>query len=200
MLANSGNPATGSTRQATATNSSERGFSRWSSSLVGSYLQLSSDAAATQGLGDSGFTIEIAANYKLSPHFTGTLSFGIARYKDRQSFSQDVVDLFGRVDTAESIATSIPLSAEVSYQSALATNGHISYRIGAGYTMLTLSNREIGNCATCSSSELELNGGGFLSGSLGRNLANGGGFGLTARQYASGDIDNALLLWVQLRR
>lgn len=169
--------------------------SGWDYDLSLSYLSLSSSAASEQGLGNSGYALEIAGTYSFKSHFAASVGLAFANIKDDSGFSQRVVDQFNNVDVAESTATAIPLFAELQYKNTLPGDSGVNYRAGVGYTAITNASRDISNCINCFSSDFELEGGAYLSGSVGKNINAKSAVGLTARQYVSGDLENSVLLW-----
>jgi len=172
----------------------------WTYSLALSYLTVTSTAAEAQGLGGSGFSMDLAGNYQFNRNFGGTLGFSMVRFEDNSGFSQQVVDQFNDVTVAESAATAIPLFAEIYYQDSLPVSSGWQYRLGTGYTAITGASRDIANCVDCFSDEFEIEGGGYLSASIGKSLNMASSVGVSAKQYVSGDLENGVMLWWRSNR
>ena len=151
-----------------------------------------------EGIGERGFGIDLSVGYRFNPHFIGVLGLGFANFDDQNSFSQQVVGQFGGpVSRQSSDVVAIPLFAEAQYEGALSIVDNLHYRLGAGYTTLTLAERSISNCVDCSTDEVNINGGAYLAGSLlMRNLGKID-FGVALKQYVSGDLENALSIWIE---
>jgi len=152
----------------------------------------------SEGVGERGFGLDVSAGYRFNPHFIGVLGMGIANFEDQDSFSQQVTGQFGgSVSSRSSDVTAFPLFAEAQYESAMSIVENLHYRLGAGYTVLALAERSISNCIDCASDEVNINGGAYLAGSLlMRNFGNID-FGVALKQYVSGDLKNALSIWIE---
>lgn len=172
----------------------------WTYSLSLSYLSITGEAAEAQGLGDNGFSLELAGNYQFNRNYGASLGFSFLSLKDDSGFSQVVVDQNNDVAVAESSATALPLFAELYYQNSLPNNADWQYRLGSGYTTVTGASRDIANCVNCFSDEFEIEGGGYLSASLGKSLNTTSSIGFSARQYVSGDIENSVMVWWRSNR
>ena len=152
----------------------------------------------SDGIGERGFGLDLSVVYRFNRHFIGALGMGIANFEDQDSFSQQVTGQFGGfVDRRSSDVIAIPLFAEAHYESAVPVASNLYYRLGTGYTMLTLAGRSISNCVDCASEEVDISGGAYFSGSL---LMRGTGridFGVALKQYVTGDLENALSIWIE---
>ena len=169
--------------------------SKWSAVFSASYLSINAEAAESQGLGNSGFSVEIAASRRIKTNFIASLGVGILRLQDEDTFSQRVVNSFGSEEDATSTAGAIPVFGEIAYRRMLSRTSSMHYQLGTGYTAVMAADRGIANCLNCNSEEFSINGGMYLSASTGRNLSGGSSFGITARQYLTGDLENGLMLW-----
>jgi len=167
----------------------------WDYELSLGYLSLSNEAASSQGLGENGYALELSGTYSFSSHFAASTGLAFANIQDDSGFSQQVINQSNNVEVAESTATAIPLFAELQYQNSLPGNSGFEYRTGLGYTAITSGSRDISNCANCFSSDFDLEGGAYLSASLGKKINAKSSVGLMARHYVSGDLENNILLW-----
>ncbi len=163
---------------------------------------LSKGATEAQGLNDDAGMLELGVSLTAVTGFGVSLGIGFLNFDDNESFSNVVVDDSGFVKIEESEADAIPINAEVFYENPVSNNQRWQYRVGAGYTAITNANREIAQCNNCFSQDLEIDGGKYISASVvWRTLLKprSSRFGLSYRQYLSGDLENSVMLWWQSR-
>lgn len=176
------------------------GKTGWETSMGLSVFAMDSENAAEQGLGESAFGLEIAGNYFFKRSVVASLGFGVVNIKDKEKFTQQVTvtDLFGSdVESAKSSVTSFPLFAEISYRSLADNDNGLGYRLGAGLTQFVLTERSISKCIGCRSDELSIDGGAYVTAGASFNRSNSSKFGVSIRQYVSGDVKTSVLLWLE---
>ena len=184
----------------------QSGFSenarKWRASMGLSAFSLGSANTDNQGLGESAFGVDIAGNYYFSPKLVTSLGFGVLNIKDNEKFSQDVTvtNLFGsNNERAKSSVTTFPLFAELSYRSLAARSSGYGYSVGAGLTHFAGTERSISSCIGCRSDELTIDGGAYLTAGAFYNKSRSSKFGISARQYISGDVKASILLWLEIK-
>lgn len=174
---------------------------KWRTSMSISALSLDSENTSSQGLGETAFGLDIAGNYYFSPKLITTLGFGIANIKDNEDFSQTVTvtSLFGSdTENAKSSVTSFPVFAEISYRSLSPSDPGYGYGVGAGFTQFLGTERSISRCIGCRSEDVTIDGGAYLTASAYFNTGRSSKFGLSARQFVSGDVRTSILLWIEI--
>ncbi len=175
------------------------GYWKTSFSLGIDFIRFDSQFASTEELGDSTAAIHLAGAYHFTRHFSAAAGIGIARLDDSNEFSQVVVDEDGFVRVVSSETNMTTLFAEAWFRSVPREGGSFFYGAGIGAAAVTKAEREIDNCPTCESLDLDIDGGSYLLATLGINVGKTSKVGVTGRYYTSGDLQNSVLLWWQSR-
>lgn len=166
-------------------------------SVAVDFISIDSDFAASAGLSDSVAALQLAGAYRFSKYFSASLGVGLFKLDDQNQFSQFVVDDEGFVRVEDSDTRGSTFFGEVSFSNTVTSRSSVLYAIGLGAATITKARRTISRCESCDATEFDLDGGGYALASLGGKFNNNSAFGLTARQYFSGDLENSLVLWWQ---
>ena len=168
----------------------------WRLSLEVDYHTLSPEVRAGEGLGNAAGGVDFAASYYVAPLFAVKLGFGFGGVQDDDSYALSLTSNFGDTET---FGTSVGWSTfftEAFYQSPERSSG-FGYRGGLGYTLIPNTERTIDICGNCPTETISIDGGTFLSAS-GFHESRFGKFGVSFRQYLSGDVQNGTMLWWEM--
>jgi len=147
--------------------------------------------AKTEGVEDSANFFRFAYGQQ-KKSVVYSLGFSGFMYKDNESFKQDVVDQSGNQSTADTSTGTFNAYAEGGY--ILKMHNSFNADLLAGYEQVLQSSRSIPNCTNCSSEDIKIKAGVYVSSRLGYEWNNGFKMSLSYRQYISGDVENALAL------
>lgn len=124
---------------------------------LGSYT-LNSSAATSQKIEDSMYVINVFAE-----GYTGIFSYGLGinmgSPDDNDSFQVDVVDSYGKEETASSDVSTRGFYAELG--AGHHVNDNVRLEVLGGYEILS-GDRSIANCSDCPSQDIDLDGGLYL--------------------------------------
>ncbi|MFS1523774.1 hypothetical protein ACL7TT_06610 [Microbulbifer sp. 2304DJ12-6] len=166
--------------------------SRWSFSANLSQVNLDSEQAGLEGVGDSAWSIDVSANY-LQNNWISSFGLGYLEYDDEQEFSQAVegTGLFndGDISVNDSSASAVTAFVATGYQWQFIEQG-MNVIAQAGYTHLFASERGIDNCSNCYDENIGIDGGVYAKVS-GQKDFERFSLGLYFQQYLTGDIENA---------
>ncbi len=171
--------------------------SRLSYSVALNFISLDSDVTTSAGLSDSVIALQLAGANRFSKYFSASLGIGIFELDDENQFSQVVVDDDGFVRVEDSETRGTSFFGEISFSNTVTSRSSFVYAVGVGAARITKASRTISRCDSCDTTEFDFEGGGYALASVGGKFTDNSAFGLTGRQYFSGDLENSLVLWWQ---
>jgi len=181
--------------QAFAQNTSHQG---WTAGLAIGYVLLDKQAASRESVGKSAWAIDLSANYYFSSSFGVGLGLGVINLDDKAGFDQQVTvvgPFDSGVETASSEASGITTFGEVQYWLSPGDNDQLQLKASLGYFGIASSSRKIENCSNCREEDFDLGGGAYLGAGVLWTVENGtSAFGISAKQFVSGDIKNVISL------
>jgi Outer membrane protein beta-barrel domain len=165
----------------------------WSWGFAIDSVQLDSEKAASEGVGDSAAALAFEAEYFIQNNFTTTLGFAFLPYSDKRDFSVVTEnDLTNDIQTSSSDASAIALFGEMGYKKFFPTSTPWYATARLGVSSLLASERSIPNCSNCPSQDIDINGGFYARGGVGARLGNTWTVGLDYKTYFSGDIASSI--------
>lgn len=172
---------------------------KWSYSVALDFMSFDRGGVTEQGLGDRATAVQFSGVYSASRYLAASVGVGLFSLEDDNQQSELVVDNDGFVRVIESETRATSLFGELYFHNATSFDRSYSYRLGLGVNSIANARREFDQCNSCEETSFDLEGGGYWLASVGKQLGNGSGFGLTARHYLAGDLENSVLLWWQAR-
>jgi uncharacterized membrane protein (Fun14 family) len=172
---------------------------KWSYSVALDFMSFEPGGVTEQGLGDRATAVQLSGVYSASRYLAASIGVGLFSLDDDNQQAELVVDNDGFVRVVESETRGTSVFGELYFQNATSFDRSFSYRFGLGFNSIANARREFDSCDNCEKTSFELNGGGYWLASVGKQLGNGSGLGLTARHYMAGDLENSVLLWWQAR-
>lgn len=161
-------------------------------------ISLDSEAAASQGVEDSAYSIGASASY-LADGWVTSLGLDVIIYDDNETFTQTVIGDGAFNDGDRSVessdATAGLFSVSTGYQWEFGEDNDFAVQAQGGFSFIVFSERSIAYCSDCYSEDIDLDGGAFVRASLVKSTSSVS-FGVFAQQYVSGDIDNAFGIFI----
>jgi len=156
------------------------------------------EVRAAEGLGNLAGGVDFSGVYYFAPRLAVKLGFGFGAIEDDESFSLQLVNNRGDISRGSSTVDWSQFFGEILYQSPGFDKG-FGYRGGLGYNFIPDTERSITICVDCPAEDISLRGGGYLTAGVFYRYSVNGKFGLSARQYMSGDLQNGVMVFWEMR-
>ena len=152
-------------------------------------VSIDEDTAREQGIEDSAYLLGLHADYVENGWVT-SLGLDVIIYDDNEEFTQTVEGTGfyndGDISVESSDANAAMASVAVGYQWRFGEDQQTALRAQIGYAGVFSSERRITNCSDCFSEDIDVDGGGFISVNVEREMG-AVSVGLYAQQFLGGD-------------
>lgn len=173
----------------------------WTGGFGATHFVLDKNAAASQSVDDTAFSVDLFASYYFSSRLVATAGLGFVQLDDKAEFSQTVLatSLLGSdVETATSETSALHMYVEALYLSPPVSALAMQFRAGAGYGTIGYADRSIKNCSNCRKEDIDFKGGVFVTGGIFKDITSSPiTIGLSAKQYFSSDVKTSATLWFE---
>lgn len=165
---------------------------RWLYNITLDHINIDSNVAPGEGIGDSAFAFGFEGEYFFNSRFSTSLGLSFLSYDERYQFTQPTEDQYGRRETSSSDASAIPLYAELGYKQFFTGQAPTYITARMGVSTLLASEHSIANCSNCSSFDIDVSGGLYAAFGAGIRTGQSWGLGIMYKNYLTGDLENSV--------